>query len=86
VHINPLFLKPCSRQVFLPFVKEHFPHLVKLYDERYGNRDFATPEYSKRVGELTRKLCVKYGVGRRRQEKRFSAPEALRGEEQMGLF
>jgi DNA repair photolyase len=88
VHINPLFLKPCSRQVFLPFVKEHFPHLVKLYDERYGSRDFATPEYSKRIGELTRKLCAKYGVGRRREERLFNAPVAavLPAEEQMKLW
>ena len=88
VHINPLFLKPCSRQVFLPFVKEHFPHLVKLYDERYGNRDFATPEYSKRIGELTRKLCTKYGVGRRREGRLFNAPVAavFPGEEQMKLW
>lgn len=88
VHINPLFLKPCSRQVFLPFVKEHFPHLVKLYQERYGNRDFATPEYSKRIAELTRKLCSKYGVGRRREERLFNgAPAAvLPEEEQMKLW
>jgi DNA repair photolyase len=86
VHINPLFLKPCSRQVFLPFVKEHFPQLVKLYDERYGNRDFATPQYSKRIGELTRKLCAKYGVGRRREEWQSNAPVAVLPEEQMKLW
>src|SRR5262249_40924120 len=25
----PLFLKPCSKQVFFPFLQEHFPHLVR---------------------------------------------------------
>jgi DNA repair photolyase len=28
IYANPLFLKPCSAAVFLPFLKEHFPNLV----------------------------------------------------------
>lgn len=73
VHTNPLFLKSCSRQVFLPFVQQHFPHLVKIYQERYGERDYATPEYRKRISELARKLCLKYGVGSRRTDRIFNA-------------
>ena len=29
IFANPLFLKPCSAAVFLPFLKQHFPHLVE---------------------------------------------------------
>ncbi len=90
VHTNPLFLKPCSRQVFLPFVREHFPHLEKIYEERYGGRDFATPEYRRRITELARKFCLKHGVGRRRIDRIFNAPERISqaepGEAQMDLF
>src|SRR6202008_1454023 len=28
VYGNPLFLKPCSASVFLPFLEKEFPHLV----------------------------------------------------------
>ena len=32
---NVLFLKPCAYQVFLPFLEERFPELVRKYRERY---------------------------------------------------
>ncbi|HEX6465847.1 MAG TPA: radical SAM protein, partial [Terriglobales bacterium] len=91
VHTNPLFLKSCSRQVFLPFVRQHFPHLVKIYQERYGERDYATPEYRKRISELARKLCLKYGVGSRRVNRIFNARRVDHAsiedpESQMDLF
>ena len=31
----PLFLPPCARQVFFPFLEQHFPHLVHRYLERF---------------------------------------------------
>jgi DNA repair photolyase len=34
VFANPLFLKPCSAAVFLPFVQQNFPHLAENYRER----------------------------------------------------
>src|SRR6185437_3045921 len=30
-----LFLMPCSRKVFFPFLEKHFPHLLRRYQERY---------------------------------------------------
>src|ERR1017187_2207945 len=35
LHGNVLFLKPCSKQVFLPFLEMHFPHLARRYRERF---------------------------------------------------
>jgi DNA repair photolyase len=32
IYANPLFLKPCSAAVFMPFLKEHFPDLVTEYE------------------------------------------------------
>src|SRR5713101_6575136 len=40
IFANPLFLKPCSAAVFLPFLEEHFPDLVELYRKRYADRAF----------------------------------------------
>jgi DNA repair photolyase len=89
VNANPLFLKSCSRQVFLPFVKQHFPHLERVYRERYGERDFATPEYSRRISALVRKLCEKHGVGLRSSDwisKQNSLHQTIAAEVQMKLF
>src|ERR1700674_1132178 len=34
IFAGPLFLKPCSAAIFLPFLAEHFPHLVENYRAR----------------------------------------------------
>ena len=52
VFANPLFLKPCSAAVFLPFLKLHFPHLVENYRQRYEGRAFLAPAYGKRLSQL----------------------------------
>jgi DNA repair photolyase len=62
VYANPLFLKPCSAAVFLPFLKEHFPHLVADYDKRFQDRAFLPTAYRKRIGELMAKLRAKYKI------------------------
>src|SRR6185437_13704670 len=38
IYANPLFLKPCSAAIFLPFLKEHFPNLVPDYEQRFKDR------------------------------------------------
>src|SRR5438105_822537 len=45
IFANPLFLKPCSRTIFLPFIKERFPDLVQHYEQLYGERDFGSQGY-----------------------------------------
>ncbi|HZE24821.1 MAG TPA: radical SAM protein [Blattabacteriaceae bacterium] len=61
----PLFLKPCSAKIFMPFLQQHFPHLVPLYKARYGDRAFLPPDYGKRISALVSKLCRKHGIGLR---------------------
>jgi DNA repair photolyase len=57
----PLFLKPCSAKVFMPFLQENFPHLVPLYKARYADRAFLPDDYKKRISTLVSKLCRKHG-------------------------
>jgi DNA repair photolyase len=59
-----LFLKPCSAAIFLPFLQENFPHLVENYRERYHDRSFLPPSYSKRIAQLIGELRKKYGIHR----------------------
>ena len=62
VFANPLFLKPCSAAVFLPFLEQNFPHLVESYRQRYRGRAFLPPAYAKRLSQLVKSLRVKYRV------------------------
>src|SRR5271165_4443047 len=43
IYANPLFLKPCSASVFLPFLEKEFPHLVEDYRKRFtSDRSFVS--------------------------------------------
>jgi len=64
VFANPLFLKPCSAAVFLPFLEQNFPHLAANYRQRYKDQAFLPPAYAKRLSELVRSLRKKYKLTR----------------------
>jgi DNA repair photolyase len=64
----PLFLKPCSAKIFMPFLQEHFPNLVPLYRSRYADRAFLPSNYQKRISALVGKLCRKHGIGVRNHD------------------
>ena len=46
-----LFLMPCSRRVFFPFVEKHFPHLLRRYQERYDTAAYLKGPYRDSIGE-----------------------------------
>src|SRR5262249_504402 len=56
VFAMPLFLKPCSAAVFLPFLEEHFPALVDFYRARYSDRAFLPKGYTERISKLMASL------------------------------
>jgi len=62
VYANPLFLKPCSAAVFMPFLRENFPKLVPDYEQRFKDHSFLAPAYRKRISELFARLREKYGI------------------------
>ena len=83
IYANPLFLKPCSAAVFLPFLKEHFPNLVSEYDRRFKDKAFLPTAYRKRISELFGKLRAKYGI---RSESRWEEHKPVQKDEQLNLF
>ena len=85
IFANPLFLKPCSAAVFLPFLEEHFPALVDIYRAHYRDRAFLPKGYTERLSKLMAALRRKYGVGREHARSSQSAHPA-HAEEQMALF
>jgi DNA repair photolyase len=64
VFANPLFLKPCSAAIFIPFLEQNFPHLAENYRQRYQNRAFLPPAYAKRLSQLILRLRQKYKLTR----------------------
>ena len=86
IYANPLFLKPCSSSVFLPFLEKEFPHLVEDYRTRFGSRAFVSKAYSKRISELMASLRKKHGISQQfssRSESVHPPPQEI---EQMNLF
>src|SRR5205814_1693013 len=84
VYANPLFLKPCSAAVFMPFLRENFPKLVPDYEQRFKDRAFLPAAYRKRISELFARLREKYGIRRDSGwNKTLRMPPK---EEQMSLF
>jgi DNA repair photolyase len=64
VFANPLFLKPCSAAVFLPFLEQNFPHLADNYRQRYRDHAFLPAAYGKRLSQLVKHLREKYRMTR----------------------
>jgi DNA repair photolyase len=81
---NPLFLKPCSAAVFLPFLEENFPALVEFYRKRYGDRAFLPKGYGQRLSELMAVFRRKYRLGK--EYTRGNRNNTHIEDEQMELF
>jgi DNA repair photolyase len=62
---QPLFLKPCSKEIYLAFVREHFPALEPMYRQRFDSSAFVSTAYRRRIEALVRTVCAKYKLGRR---------------------
>jgi len=83
---NPLFLKPCSASIFLPFLEKEFPQLVEDYRKRYENKAFASKVYAKRISELMASLRKKHGLTREITDRSAVSMHNKPPEQQMALF
>jgi DNA repair photolyase len=83
IFANPLFLKPCSAAVFLPFLEKEFPQLAETYQQRYQDRAFLPKSYHQRISLLMARLREKYGI---RRERRNQPGMASAGKQQLELF
>jgi DNA repair photolyase len=86
VFANPLFLKPCSAAVFLPFVEQNFPHLAENYRERYQGRAFLPAAYGKRLSHLIAHFREKYKITRARRPAYATKWPVQAFDEQLNLF
>ncbi|MCU1321045.1 MAG: Radical domain protein [Acidobacteriaceae bacterium] len=91
---QPLFLKSCSRPSYLSFVREHFPALEADYAVRFSERDFAAPEYRRKLASMVTEACRKYGLRERLSDALLTrdagiprrAVESVRSQQQQKLF
>jgi DNA repair photolyase len=86
IYANPLFLKPCSASIFLPFLEKEFPELVDQYRKRYANKAFVSKLYSKRLSELMSSLRKKHGIPREIMDRAAISLQHRPREEQMEMF
>jgi DNA repair photolyase len=59
-----VFLKPCALAVFLPFLEERFPHLVRAYRSHFERQSYIRGEYEARLRATVAALQGKYGLKR----------------------
>ncbi|MFL6301731.1 MAG: SPL family radical SAM protein [Terriglobales bacterium] len=85
IFANPLFLKPCSEKVFMPFLAEKFPELLKSYQERYAKNAYLPAAYKKQISTLVGKLKAKYGIREMRTISSATPPHQPL-EQQLPLF
>jgi DNA repair photolyase len=57
-----LFLMPCSRKVFFPFVEKHFPHLLRRYQEKYEREAYLKGPYREMIRERIAAIRDRYGL------------------------
>lgn len=68
-----LFLMPCSRRVFFPFIEQHFPHLLRRYQERYERDAYLKGPYREIVKKRVSAIRDKYGLNSGPPHREFAA-------------
>jgi DNA repair photolyase len=87
LHANPLFLKPCSKETYMAFIREHFPALETMYLTRYENAAFVPKAYAERCRDLLHAACRKHGLAQRSSDRLITRdvgiPPSLREQESL---
>ena len=74
---NVLFLKPCARAVFLPFVEREFPHMIHRYRARYNCSDFLTGPYLEVVKARVDRARQRFEMQEKRSQPAMPKPPQL---------
>ena len=78
---NVLFLKPGSKEWFMPMLRETYPHLEQAYAKLY-RKTYAPEEYTKSVLSVVDRERHRWGLHRRERD---PAPRPVRGQLQLSL-
>jgi len=86
VYSNALFLKPCSANVFLPFLEQEFPQLVESYRKRYEGHAFVSKAYRERLSAMMAALRKKHGMRKEMTDRKSISAEYRAEDVQLALF
>jgi DNA repair photolyase len=62
VSANLLFLKPGSKEWFMPLIRESYPHLMPGYKKLFGPKDYAPREYTRQVMSMVEEARRKWAL------------------------
>ena len=62
---HALFLKPCSKAVFMPFIEERFPQLLWKYRALYQESAYLRGTYPEMLDERVKAIVEKHGLAPR---------------------
>lgn len=57
-----VFLQPSAAAVFLPFLEREFPHLAKVYQDRFSRSAYIRGDYPLRIQNLIREVRAAHGL------------------------
>jgi DNA repair photolyase len=63
IHDNVLYLAPGTKEWFMPFLRESYPHLSERY-QKYYRGWYAPKNYTQEVHQVVERLRLKYGMTR----------------------
>src|SRR5579859_722951 len=78
-----LFLMPSAQKVFFPFLKDHFPHLLRRYQERFEKSPYLRGPYQEAIRDRVRRIRDRHGLTSSMADYQ---PEQWAGDEQLDLF
>jgi DNA repair photolyase len=62
---HSLFLKPCSKAVFMPFIEERFPRLIWKYRALFANNAYLRGFYPETIAARVRAIVTRHEIGPR---------------------
>jgi DNA repair photolyase len=74
-----LFLMPCSRKVFFPFLEKHFPHLLRRYQEKYEKEAYLKGPYRDTIRDRIAAIRDRYGLNSGPPRREIAAWDASQG-------
>lgn len=64
---NALFLQPCAKKVFLPFLEQQMPHLAAKYRRAFSASPDVPAHYAELIQERIQRLRTKYDLQSREE-------------------
>jgi DNA repair photolyase len=80
---NVVYLKDSAKNVFLPFLREHFPQLRRRYEALFARDAYIRGDYPETIRERVRRIRRRYGLDRAELQHQ---PELWPQDPQLTLF